>query len=35
MFDARERASGWNTWRTFSISPAAQMPLAAARLVHK
>jgi hypothetical protein len=34
-FDADHRPSGWNTWLTLSISPAAQMPPAAKRLVHK
>jgi hypothetical protein len=34
-FDAQERPSGWNTWLTFSVSPAAQAPPAATRLVHK
>jgi len=34
-FDAHDCPSGWNTWLTLSISPAVQMPPAAARLVHK
>jgi hypothetical protein len=34
-FDSDRRASGWNTWLTFSISPAAPAPAAATRLVHK
>jgi hypothetical protein len=34
-FDAQERPSGWNTWLTFSVSPTAQAPPAATRLVHK
>jgi hypothetical protein len=25
-FDAQNRATGWNTWLTFSISPAAETP---------
>jgi hypothetical protein len=25
-FDAERRASGWNTWLTFAISPAAPPP---------
>jgi hypothetical protein len=25
-FDAEHRASGWNTWLTFAISPAAEQP---------
>ena len=34
-FDAHNRPSGWNTWLTFSISPAAQTPPVATRLVRK
>jgi hypothetical protein len=34
-FDAQERPRGWNTWLTFSISPAGQAPPAAKRLVTK
>ena len=34
-FDAKDRPDGWNTWLTFSISPAAPRAAAASRLVHK
>jgi hypothetical protein len=35
-FDVQNRASGWNTWLTFSISPAAEMPSTAQRpMVYK
>jgi hypothetical protein len=34
-FDAHNRPSGWNTWLTFSISPAAQAAPISPRLVHK
>jgi hypothetical protein len=34
-FDAHERPHGWNTWLTFSISPAAQARPAPTRLVTK
>ncbi len=34
-FDAQDRPRGYNTWLTFAISPAAQAPPAASRLVHK
>ena len=34
-FDAHDRPSGWNTWLTFSISPAAQAAPASTRLVRK
>ena len=34
-FDASRRASGLNTWLTFAITPSAEPPPAAERLVHK
>jgi hypothetical protein len=34
-FDARNRAEGWNVWLTFAVSPAAQTPVPASRLIHK
>jgi hypothetical protein len=35
-FDVQNRASGWNTWLTFSISPAAETPQTAQRpMVYK
>jgi hypothetical protein len=34
-FDAHDRPHGWNTWLTFSISPAAPTTPVSTRLVHK
>jgi hypothetical protein len=34
-FDSHDRPSGWNTWLTFAISPAAQARPASSRLITK